>query len=453
MNDKEKQRLINDYLSSAERIQQQNIRKEQHQKNLEKDKKIFEQVVEDMGLSPEAQMEIKQFAEDSLNTAQDHYFKNELKESIKLAEKSRRLMPYDLRPMELLLRICLSEGPYFAPQKAEKYAKKILQINPSHKEALQYIRGASNKEKPSKSYFSQVFFSFAVAILVILSFLCGVVYFLGSEPVEPISAPIQTPQKASQEVPKKSAPAVTQPDFGTVLPHPPIEFLNNNVEGLEVQDRGSKYSAYKDAFGYKLMGVITNNSNKEIKGIVASLELLDGKGNSITKKKFDLRQDYRPDLRTGESYGFDELIFQKGYPDNHKHPQKIRVTFESIQSNPAAKKISKKETILNWEGEKPEQFNFRVMERSNPITKSTFSEDWRVHKTYEITNLSEGVTKHLKLKLEALDETGAVVGKNEAYLISTAVPPMQPNETRLALLLFKSLKKPTKLRLTVIECR
>ena len=238
---------------------------------------------------------------------------------------------------------------------------------------------------------------------------------------------------------------------GELIDHPPVVFLNNTIEGLEFQDKGSKYSLYQDSFGYELRGLVTNNSDQEIKGITATMELLDAKDNAVAYKKFDLRGNYRPALRAGESYGFNELIFHKGFPENFAHPQTIRVTLDSIESNIAAKDISKSETTLHWSDDKPQQFSFRVLERSSPIVQNQFGDDWRIKKTYEITNQGEGVVKHMKLKLEALSSEGSVVGKYESYLISSSSPPMEPKETRLAFFIFTSLEKPSTLRLSVVE--
>ena len=181
MNDNDKQRLIHNYLSAADKIQRGLEHQDTHQSTLENDQLIFEKVIEELGLSKEQQENLKTIAMDLLNTAQDHFFKQEFYECVELGERAHQLLPYDVRPLELLLRVHTLPGSFHNPEKVKQYAQSILHLEPHHEEAQKAMKQPIAKIKRSMVP--------VVVSVAGLSIFSGAVasFLLVSEPMEEIS--------------------------------------------------------------------------------------------------------------------------------------------------------------------------------------------------------------------------------------------------------------------------
>jgi len=453
MNDKDKQTLIQNYLAAADRVLQEEVHNlEDHQKNLEQDQVIFERVVEELGLSSEEQENLSTVAIEFLNTAQDYYFRKEYGQSIELGERAQQLLPYDVRPLELLLQI-FSSSPHREGEKALQIAKRILAINPAHQQAREVVHSSSTSLViPSKKplMFGAVGMTAAV----------GVFFYLSSpSPEQMVISSSEVGQKIELNPPVEKTPlqeTVKSQDPPSTIPleHPPIDFSNVNLAGVEFSDRGSKFSAYKDSFSYQLSVLMLNNSKEEIKEIKGAVELLDAKGKVIVKKSATLRESFRAALRPGEGTSLDVLIYQDHYPENYQHPQFVRVSFDRIEHEPAPSNISKEAVSLQWEGEKLEQYSISVQRRKSNKNLGVYNglmKEWNSINVYEFTNEGEGVIKLLKVKQAFIDERGELLKEAEHLITYSSKPYIAPGETRLDSYRFSTPQKASVVTLTVVE--
>jgi hypothetical protein len=431
MNDDDKLKLIHNYLAAADKINKQIEMEEknsvQHQQMLEKDQKIFEQVIAELGLSSEQQNELAEMAVDFLNQAQDHFFKKSYSNCIELAEKSHQLLPFDLRPMELLLRIYTLDGETNQPEKALQYATAILEIEPKHIDAKKITIGTENNNLRKA--------------LVMIGGLClGFIViniFVKSSPEVSETAQVEEPE----------AKKIT----AELLEKPEIIYENVPVDGIIFEDRGSKFSHYNESFSYALNVYMLNSSNEEIKSINGFVELLDASGEVIIKSKQKFREDYHPSLRKGQSDSLNATVYQSYIPDNYSHPQKIRIRFETFEHFPSPPSISKEDVELHWPKGKNEEYDVTVQRRKFEPTFSDFMGEWSMQSSYEITNNGKGIIKKLKLKEEILSDDGEVIHESEQFVTYSSTAYISPNETRLEFFIAMIHKKPASLRLSVVE--
>ena len=77
MDDKDVEDRLAIYLEVFERIKE-----EGHQKDLESKKRLFQQVISEMGMSSEEQEELEKMDDNFLDIAQDFYFKSNLRVTV-----------------------------------------------------------------------------------------------------------------------------------------------------------------------------------------------------------------------------------------------------------------------------------------------------------------------------------------------------------------------------------
>ena len=145
------------------------------------------------------------------------------------------------------------------------------------------------------------------------------------------------------------------------------------------------------------------------------------------------------------------LIYSDHLPDNYQHPQRIRVTFDTLELFPTAVNISKEDVDLQWENTKPTQFKLSVQKRSKTFSYNALMKQWTVQSTYEVTNRGEGIIKSLKLRQDILDAQGKVIDTDEHLVTYSSEPYIAPQETRLEYFIDLLKLKPQRTRLTVVE--
>ena len=463
MNDSDRQRLIHNYLAAADRLQLAS----EHQKSLEQDKHIFEQVIAELGLSSEQQQHLKQIALDDLNSAQDHFFKNDLAQSIELAERAQQLLPYDLRPLELLLRIYVQEKE---PEQARYYATSILNLDPNHREAKQALQQRSDSRMTPVMLAGAGLLLLAGGAALFLDLQQTETAAISAQQIPPAEmverAPIIPPAPAEKPATTIEAPPVddiitpTGEDSSRnqlLSTTPPILISDLPMDGLQFIDRGSKLSEYPESFSYAANILLRNNSSQEIKEISGVVELIAPDGSIIVQDKEDFRADYEPALRPGESEGLSTLLYVKSYPKNYKSPTQIRIRFDRFTHYPTAKEISKEAVDLQWPTGHPSQFKVDVQRRVSTDSYGTYNdvmEYWTVENTYEITNRGQSIIKSLKLQQELLSENGTVLHKDSHLVTYSSKPHIAPDETRLEYFIVASLpQKVAHIRLSVIEIK
>ena len=457
MDDKDVQKRIALYLEASEKMKKDRaLDAEEHAKNVESKKKLFEQVVSEMGLSAEEQKELQEIGINFLNIAQDFFFTADLEQSKAFAEKAAQLLPYDIRPLELLLTIAIRDQTTEGQERAKVYAAEILKLEPNHKSALVILHKKKQlpAQNPAGAVASVAMVSIVALLLIFGAAAGGMVFFMtADEPVSPMSEqPVVVAEPAVvTEIPKVDA--VVTPDT-TVDSQLPVEFVNS-LKGVAFADRGTEFRFYNTSYSYQLKMVLQNQGDQEIGEITALIELLDENGKSIAQKSATLHDDYEPVIRPGETASMDHLIYNEIIdPSKYRHPKKVRIQFGKMKHTPAPKSISKENVKIVWAGGKPEQFELKIERRKSADNYGSYNsimKNYHSKNIYEVTNMGTGVIKSLKLREERLGEDGSVLDSDESLVTYSSEAYIAPNETRTDIFFGEAKKKITGLRLTVVE--
>lgn len=464
MDDKDVQKRIALFLEASDKMKKDRaLDSEEHAKNVESKKKLFQQVVSELGLSLEEQKELEEIGINFLNIAQDFYFKSDLEQAIAFAEKSAQLLPYDVRPLELLLTIHLKGQDNASQENAKKYAAEILKLQPSHQNALVVLHKKKQVPTQTQSQGSSPLPTIVitmVALMLIGGITLGALVFfvLSSEEPAPVieepavvdADPIKNPLDFAKEAEKEVLATIQN----TVDSQLPVDFVNS-LAGVEFADRGSEFNFYNTSFSYQLKMVLKNQGTEELGEITALIELIDANDNVVVKKSATLYDDYEPVIRPGETASMDHLIYEEIIdPSKYRHPQKVRIQFGKMKHTPAPKSISKEDVKIVWEGGKPEQFALKIQRRKSAENYGSYNSlmnNYHTKNIYEITNTGAGVIKKLKLREERLGEDGSVLDADEGLVTYSSEAYIAPNETRTDIFFGDSNKKIAGLRVTVVE--
>lgn len=459
MDDKDVQKRIALYLEASEKMKKdRSLDAEKHAKTVEAKKKLFDQVVSEMGLSDDEQQELETIGNNFLNIAQDFYFKGDAEQSITFAKKSVQLLPYDIRPLELLLTIHLKKQNHTSQEKAKEYAAEILKLEPTHKNALVILHKKNQVSVQNQNNAAlPVILVAMVAVFLVAGVAAGMFVFIAAEDQAPVPDEISiSPAVISVAEPVVATAGVTEPKIVTtpVDSQLPVEFVNS-LEGLEFEDRGSEFSFYNTSYSYQLKMVLKNQGTEELGEITAVIELLDEHDNRVTRKSTTLHDDYEPVIRPGETASIDHLIYEEIIdPSEYRHPKKVKIQFGKMGHTPAPKSISKENVKIVWDGGKPEQFDLKIQRRKSSENYGSYNslmENYHTKNIYEITNAGTGVIKTLKLREERLGEGGEVLDSDESLVTYSSEAYIGPNETRTDIFFGESKKKIVGIRVSVVE--
>lgn len=455
MDDKDVQKRLAVYLEVSERIKEEgHLDSEEHQKDLETKKRLFQQVISEMGMSSEEQEELEKMGNNFLDIAQDFYSKDDLEQSGVFAEKAAQLLPYDLGPLELLLRVYVGFPDEESQNKAKEIASDILKLDSSHKTAL--VIKHQEREKSS----ANIWVFLMIGFLVVTSLLGVATYFvLASDD----STELSTSTKSIDLVPFSPEVKIAEENVvskvnttitGEAEDRLPIAFVDS-LEGIQFEDRGSEFNFYDGSYSYKLKVILKNQGTDELGEIVAVIELVDGSGGSVTQKKMTLHEEYEPVIRPQETVSLDHLIYEEIIDaKNYKHPEKVRVKFTKMKHTPAPKLISKEKVEIIWAGGKPEQFTLDIERRQhadNYGSENSFMKTYRTKNIYEVTNTGSGVIRSLKLQEEILDSKGNILFISDSLLTYSSTAYIGAGETRTSIFFGKIKEKASKIRVTVLE--
>lgn len=129
MDDENIQKKILNYLDLAEQAKQEQA---QHA-SLENKKQLFDQVLESMGLTQADRQGLSLQAEEDLRKATHAYRVHQEAQAFLHATRARKLMPFDERPLALLLKL-RRKGVHADETEELALRKELTLINPDHPE-------------------------------------------------------------------------------------------------------------------------------------------------------------------------------------------------------------------------------------------------------------------------------------------------------------------------------
>ena len=433
MNDQEIKKKLALYLEATEKLHVQSGT--DNAINVDEQKKLFYSVITDMGVSPKEYEELEKIGQQFFTLAKESYQASNYKQSVHFCTKALEIMPFEVEILEVLMdsHLQLSQS-----QEAQIVSKSILRLQPSHKEALRI----THQLPTSSSSANGRVWTYIVGVFLLMTAMFIFVNSISSEK-EKAPAPVENPvvnikkKPIETQKPKSEVPAVEKvqveaktPDFIVQTDSIPVSVFGI-IEGVTLENRESEFSKYPDSFSFDLRFALKNVGKNEIGEIEGKLILFDDKGSIVEDKIFDVKDDFEPMLRPGETYGIENLIYKK--METVPNITKAHFELRKIKQNQAPKKISKESVELKWEKTKPEQFSIKVERRVSEKKLGTESIISKVYawNEYEVTNMGTGVIRLLKLQDDFYDEKGNHLGKGQGYVTLRSYPYIAPNETRV----------------------
>ena len=445
MNDQEMKQKLALYLEATERLAAQSS-SGQHV-DVEEQKKIFQSVITDMGVSVQDREELEKVGKQFCLLGKESYQAANYEQSIHFCSKSLEILPFEVEVLELLMDSHLQLSQV---SEAKNVARSILKIKPSHKAALRITYTLPTSSSKSEKYVWSVL---AVIFVFILGLLMLTLHTLkpSSNQEKPQEEAIIIPDiKTEKNLPKKKN--LTTPDLTLQTDNIPIAVFGM-VDGITLENRDTELAKYNGSFSYHLRLVLTNVGKNEIGEIEGELTLFDDQDSVIEQNLFEAKRKFKPVLRPGESYGIEKLIFKK--LESIPNITKAHFEIKKMKQNPAPKSISKEPVELEWQNPQPKQFSIKVERRISEKKLGTDSIISKVYarSEYEITNTGTGVIKLLQLQDDFYDEKNNHLGKGIGYATLRSYPYIAPNETRVISIASDIPKRATSVRTSVVSIK
>jgi hypothetical protein len=446
------EKRMHEYLDAVDSIQQSHV-------DVAEEKRQFVQVMKDIGISEEEQRKIEAVAVGFLQQGQELFVRGEEDLAVEYAQKARKLLPFDLRPLELLLAV-YTKANVDDTANVRVVAERILQLQPHHLQAQKALRVSSQESDPNESMFS---FAKYVAMAVVLSVFAYKQWISAenNESIEndvpTVSVAPSTPTEPSTTT-KPATPLTDELSLQEAFDRTPesLEFVvQGSIDGVDVLDGGSSFSGYIDSYSVQIRSLLVNNSTAEVGEILGNVSLVDIKGNVVVQKnKVELRADYLPMLRKGQSDSLDVLIYQDKLPKTMYPLQKIEISLEKLEHQVAPSHIALEDVELRWPNGDFAQYSLRVQKRTSTKNFGAYNDlmkEYYTENVYEITNVGEGVIRALTVEQSLYDNKGNLLVSDKDIIAYSSTASIAPQETRLALFLSTVKSKPSKAVFSVLE--
>ena len=304
--------------------------------------------------------------------------------------------------------------------KVEQYAKKCLQIEPTHNDSLRIISSLKVKPKRPPKKINTPVALVAVLILVLLGGVFFALFYTQSAPqVNEIAVPDSKTTAETSEPEKEQVTIINEFE-------PPITFVKNSKsDGLILIPESSQFDDYTSSYNYK-MAADMEISKYEINYLKLRVELIDDKGDARVMKDIEPIKKYRNPVRDGDvtNVHFSEYVKNK-MPDF----KEIRITAVAVERIEAASGYQPSENIdFEWGISKPANFNIEVRERLNSISGSASFQSHKLE--LEVENKGNIAIHQLKFRIDWL-KNNEVIDSKEIFATVSLYATIKRGQTKL----------------------
>lgn len=302
---------------------------------------------------------------------------------------------------------------------AYTYAQRCTQLDPNHAPSFALI-SALNKTAPgtlAERSRSRVLALTIAAMLILVG--AGVAIFMLAD----VSAPVETPivPNVPTAPPPAAAPALPYTD-PVQDQQVPVRFVTED-EGLQLDVQRSLVNDYDSSFAYKLHATLLNQQ-AELHRLRMRLDLLDAQSNVLLSQPIDVRSDYQPPLRPGDTAPVGKLVFEK---QSLPAIASARLSVMTIEREPAAPTYEEVAQIpLVWDVSRA-ALDITFHERENSLRPNF---DRYLHfLTFAVHNNGPRTVKRLYLKVRWFTAENREITSKTTYAVPPSGPALQAGAT------------------------
>ncbi|NJL13186.1 MAG: tetratricopeptide repeat protein [Microscillaceae bacterium] len=356
-----------------------------------------------------------------------------------------------LRPADVSALFGMAQAWYFKWQisqqqndarMAEQYAKKSLQIQPNHPNALRLVSQLKNPHQKAQNNRDPHFFpqknpttssqkpNKLVPMLLVLLLVTGVAGFLLIQVRNPASTSKfdKTEPETSAEAPLSSASSSIDEGENAIPVLVQAGELHNKVR-FEVESAILK--PYDKSYTFELKADLIPDGI-EIDKLNARIELIDAAGKVIASKNEEFIKDYMPIIRNGDIHPVYFSIFKQNTTVPVLREASIRFTLSAHENAPARYEASP-EIPHTWAFEKPANFDLKIRERISSYENIRYAQGKTRHElVLEIENTGNTSFKGLNLLVTWRDAQGKILAEKEDLVSFASMPKLKRGQTRLA---------------------
>ncbi|MFQ5569289.1 MAG: FxLYD domain-containing protein [Rhodothermales bacterium] len=288
---------------------------------------------------------------------------------------------------------------------AERYARRCIELDPNHHPSYELLTALKHRPKPPGRRAGVIAIVAMAAVVMVLGIL--VYLFLGTPPAPPLV-----------ETPLSDGPLPSEMQI-------PVHLLDTaDPSGLHLDVQRSIFKRYDDSYSYTLHANVLNEES-ELHRLRMKMTLIGEAGDVLHTDYFDIRSDYQPYLRPGDTAPIAKLVFEKQPPPPL---QQVELSVDIIEREPAAADYGTPTSLpLDWDFFPPDYLDFEVFERESRITSGIGE---RMHfLTLAVRNNGTRSVQYLRVKVTWYDAQDGVITSELAYVVPSTGPALRSGET------------------------
>ncbi len=309
-------------------------------------------------------------------------------------------------------------------EKAEYYAKKCLEINPSDDFSIRLISNLKVVQKYKQKAINKS--SLALLAIIILIGMLITIYSLNSKRSKRTQQPTPKPKVIKPKQPEVMEDILYTEGLGV-----PVRFIRDaNAKGIKFEVESSDYNQYNDAYSYKLNADFTMEGI-EVEKLKVKIELIDIDNKIIISDFEKVLDDYQPIAISGDVLPMDYLEYVK--TEQFPKFKEIHISINSItkEDAPATYEPAKKINI-EWEN-KPANMDIEVRERSTGIAQGYILDNELIRHeiVLEIKNVGNVSIKKLEFAIQYYNKKDELVDSKRAIICLSSAPKLKRGQTRV----------------------
>jgi len=370
-----------------------------------------------------------------------------LLQSIEKAQRAMFLRPDDPKPLVMLMRLYM---PSYRNelQKAEFYARHVLNLDPSHQKANELLNGTAGKQSKSKYLMGA---SLAACIVF------GGLFYTQSEWVpmaegmlyaSDSSSDTGMSDKKSEEstndsgIEKKSKKEETIPK----KPGLPLS-IDKGGAGFELEDRGSTWHTAQRSLTYDLRAVLHNKSAAAYGVITGTVSVLDENDLPIVQKFQELHTFFELPLYPQQSHPIAVRLYVSDLPEKMPTPSRVIVEFQDTKEdlNPRPDMI---DVPIDWKIPEESKQSIQVQQRVYKPQKK--EGEWNHAVAFEVTNTGTDI-RRLNMQFIFLDDDKKELAKTDTLVTFEERPLIAPQEKRVVTIRETTSKPISNIKVSILE--
>lgn len=294
-------------------------------------------------------------------------------------------------------------------EQALQFARQVIQINPKHLEAAEFL--SKNKPLTKKSYPV-----LALAFLVIL--VAFAAFFM-----------LAKQERSTYKAPKTQEELSKDKEENIVLDKSELEQLED-IQVEEYISKANYYYAYRKSFSYECTFYV-KLGNIEVENMKLKIEVFDKNKQVVYSDMIEPTDSYDIRYLPGDVMSFKFLKFTDAETFPEINTAKISVV--TFRKNKVAGTYPPFPLVpTKWNIAKSDNYNLEVAERSNRLN-AIYNEPTASHHTISLAIKNTGITtiKNLKMVIVWLDAQNNILESNNLVALGIASVPLRPNDTRV----------------------